>query len=465
MGAILAAIAPRVVCPTAQRVLARRPELAERLAGNPHLSDEAFALVYPNAKVPVAIAKELVTRSVLSDGQFAHVLAVEKRSSVLAALVERVPVTPERLDALLVASAFTTAVADRIVAMYSERLSLEWLASAADRVEGMARLAQWWRDPSSATDDHIGEKLRTYPQWAGKVTGETGHFVTWLLATRPGAIHGAARSEEPRVRTWAAGCRHLTAVDDQLAVADLIGIDPDVRQPTAWVDEHAWTLMALVNNPVVGNDIVHLGAKVLAAASEPNHRFDPQRRLGAHPVPIATAYEAIDDTVLLSWALNRSLPNARYNNAGRPWDLPALLSNPNLTTRDLLYVWQRLAPDGGWGSEPLAEPAVADAFNTALSRFPSLEADYGVRPLTGIHPTWVEYPEREQPVPLEDSFIDVGGAKPARFVEYSPDDALRYLERELADDEEAWLFALGMLESGFTGTTSDLVVVTRASCA
>lgn len=468
-GEALRSIAADTVHPVAQRVLAQNPSLADHLAGNHHLSDETFVRLYPNARIPVGRAKRLVARDGLTDAQFAHVLKVEKRASVLITALDDARLPDAWMDAMLDAPAFTRAVADRAVAAYGPALQAAWVRAAADKVGGLARLTVWLQEASSVTDEQVAAALADLRPWCAS-PAQDKHVKTaivWLLATRPGAIAGAARSTDPRVRQLAAGCRHLTDPDDQLAAVGLA--DADGLDLGEW-QMHA--LRALVWNPVVGNDMVHHVTPTLQAlerdAGEPNV-FHPAKRLRTHPVPVTVPYEELDDPVLLAWVLTRSLPRYGYDgdrfNAGRPWDLTAVLSNPHLTAMNLLHAHRRLVPDNGTAWH---DPRVVEAFNTALAAHPVLVTDYGITPLQAP-PDPQPAPARTRGVPhVGEELLDAAADQPATGLRWIRTGGnvplLRYLERELDDaDQTVWQVALSLADTHFTGTMADLVTVARAT--
>jgi len=200
-GEALRSIAADTVHPVAQRVLAQNPSLADHLAGNHHLSDETFVRLYPNARIPVGRAKRLVARDGLTDAQFAHVLKVEKRASVLITALDDARLPDAWMDAMLDAPAFTRAVADRAVAAYGPALQAAWMRAAADKVGGLARLTVWLQEASSVTDEQVAAALADLRPWCASPARDkhVKTAIVWLLATRPGAIAGAARSTDPRV--------------------------------------------------------------------------------------------------------------------------------------------------------------------------------------------------------------------------------------------------------------------------
>lgn len=448
VGYILDELPKNTASPAAQEHFARLTDRRKLLYRNEHLTDAVFADLLGQAKprIPISDAKELVTRNVLTDAQFDTLLTVESRASVIQTYVSRYRQPRERLDAILGCKALSRSLSDSIISDYSEILDLEWFRTAADKVGGRARLELWLRAPQEFSDDAISAALEPF---AG-LTFDRG-LIVQLLADRPGVIAGAARSANPKVRTAAAGCRHLTAVRDQLACVDLTDVEPGHIQPTKWIVDRGYSMMALANNPVVGNEVVRRVAEQLEQHPDYDFQHSAERRLARHPEPVTALFEEETDKSKIGWLLTRSLPSDNKPE-GRYFDLLAVLSNSNLSEGEVARALQKIAAYGS-GHEAV------DALEAHLARFPDLgsvppEARPSVRP-----PDAPE--ERSEPWgPVDES-------TPTMPVHHLANNgpALRYVEQELDQSPAAWATALSLLDTGFTGSVGDLVLVVKATLA
>lgn len=441
--------------PAAQLVLSRDPALVRSLTQNPFLSDAMFAALYPNKKLPVADAKQLVSGNYLTDQQFEHVLAIETRATVINAMLASSDVPPaDRLDKLLQSKAFSRQVSDKVVSDNNWHLSLAWVRAAALAVAGRARLELWLRSPADFTDAEIAAQLEVYSTWGPQPDGAR---LVQLLADRPGVIAGAARSDSPKVRTWAAGCRHLTRPADQLAVAYLDESIPASQRGSEWIDAHVFTFLALANNPVTSIDVIERCNEHLLLATDMEKRTSASRRLAKRPGPVTNSYETETDMFKVAWLLERCLPNSE-GEGGRDHDLVAVLANPNLTPAEVLFAHRRLT---SWATQ-----TTAVAFDKLAARFPDFVQDRGIGKLaapdtgTPVAPT---PPQRTAPWTSVHAALTAGSRPAAQVRNNGPE--LRHLEQHLGESETAWMAALSLLDNGFPGTVAELVMVAQAAAA
>lgn len=449
MGALALDLAGKVTNPTAQQVLLKDTRYRQPLMRNPWLTDEAFAQLYPNRKTKVADAKTLLARR-LTDVQFDHVIGFESRSSVLERMFHDGLLSSRRMFAYLRSAGSSTKVVDSLIDRCNLAIPTEWVREAGQKLGGQARLEAWLREPDSYTDTQIAEELENYSQWGAKWASLRLQLV---LATRPALIGAAARSEHLPVRSAAAGCRHLTELDDQLATLGITALDQHGQVKD--LEDIAFLIVALTHNPVVGNDVVQVCDTLLRRLRDPEKVDGATQRLARHPHPVVEPFEEVRSPEQLGWLVSRCLPWG--SKPGRPADLRALLDNPNIGYPELTTITRRLRD-----AERYPAPDILVKINTLRGKFEELR---DAEPLEVPTDLWA-FPSADQPPEQVNGSADLypkSAPTTPDILRYSPH-AVRLLERELGDNPLGWQVVFDTADA-FTGSLHDLITFANVTTA
>lgn len=477
-------IASRTTSRVALEVALNTPELFESAVANPSLPEDIWAALLAAKKKPtVKVAKSLVDRP-LSATMVDHLIATETRVNVLSAGLGWADPSLDQLTALLAGKSFTASFAEKLITDFSDVLTLDWLEQAAAKVGGAARTEFWLRAPDRVTDEEVNAFLEDYENW-----GPAWDTSRWqrLFATRPGVLAGGARSSSLRVRTAAAGCRHLI---DPALQRELAGLnDPEAASadtaPNDWIDERAMVWTALVYNPTCDLDVVRDLQPFMQRCEEWNTREGPANRLARQPFRLDTPFEEVTDPVMRAWLIRRTVPN-QNKPAGRSYDMGALLSNPHLSEGEVETIFRSLREHIDAVSDfreqllPLAHkyPAVAAGTGLSVEEMTEKLARYDG---PGLDDTEIRRGRLDQFVsdnavrpPEPRAFADIErehtvGRAPLSTLQAwygSLDDVVSYLDAAVTPSADAWFVLFQLLGAGsFSGTSKDLAVVVNATAA
>lgn len=447
--------------PFALGVALALPKLRLTAVNNPALTSEQWHGLYTAKRKPaVPLARALVSRR-LTPEQLDHVLAVEQRPSILAvALKENAP-TRSQLHALLDNPGVSPALLDAVLTKHPSVIDLDWLRRA-DRMNlgnSSIRLAHYLHAGDTVTDDEIADALLTYSAWGAE--WDTERLQT-LFATRPGVLRGAVRSDEPKVRTAAAGCRHLTDPDLQRQCAYLDtdeGRSPDLAS-IQWIEKREFVWVALVNNPACDLAVVEACDPLLKRSLDTSKANHAANRLRYHPHQLTGSFEDEADPTVIGWLIKRTMPT-ESKPRGRELDLHALLTNQHLSEGDVWAIMQKMRPF----LYAELDPATREVLDSLMRRYPKVAVDCGFNAqewLESFRPGESSY--YTEPAPRDVTAEHLAEAASCKLGDWKlegfPQRTVCYLELNLSENELAWRFLLSALDSQtFTGTLGELVVV------
>lgn len=304
------------------RHFASRPSFRAHLRLNQFIPEDVWIGLY-DKKLTADEAWRMIDRP-LTDEQIDHVIATEKRSSTLEALVTNhlAARTPERLEKI----AEKCASSDLAAMLISAGVDPKAWPKVQASLRGVDKLTFVCFSPASlVSDDELVEALRTIDSWWGKNRSyhERKTALTYVIHTRPHLIPRLAARPVPEALSSAlAASRLLVDADQQLAVLGL-----DSAPPYTGVDAvNRYVALSLVNNPVVYPSVLE------AVKDHPDWevRSAVKRVQTSGNMRISVPFEQVSDPMQLSRLLRRAMPN-QYNPVGRPFDLVALAHNPNIT--------------------------------------------------------------------------------------------------------------------------------------
>lgn len=444
----VARLASLTVSRAAQEAALAREGLRPQVLTNPSLDTGLLRRLLAEPKLSVADAKALVGRR-LPQEVFQQLLATEKRQGViLESFKSNIP-TLEDLHVLLENRALAKDKLVTHVAKHFEGVvDVDWLR-AAGQVSGRARMMYWLAAPGETTNEEISAALAEFTSWGPEWPGE---LLSPLLADRPALLPAAARSDSLKVRTAAAGCRHLTDPGLQRQLAEL---DSGVDFATAsgqWLEERKFIWVSLVCNPACDMAVVRELRPVFdrLGYDSGEHYW---RRTTYQDFQLASTYQDEQDPRVLEWLIRRTLGSSKL----RWWDFPALAANPHLGEAEAFAICHRLREHLPGGLEaPVAKAALG-----LLDRFPAEFADAGI--------TREDIIQRPAPLPRASALLDPQprqfgpedlakfGTEPLAVFRGWREEALtRYLESALNDTPQAWTLVMSLLEDGFDQTLADL---------
>jgi hypothetical protein len=320
---------------TCQRLLAIREDMHQHLSCNPDLNEQVWFTLWGRTRPDLEQAKMLVARN-LSKDQRELVLTKETRSKVMDAFLAHNPLSRE--DQLKVAAK------PKVAGLLLEH---RWLdpdirKQVALKVRGSALLEDMATAPDgSYTVDELRDLLLTYPSWVlgeSKSRRTTGRyrFLRILFGRYPALIseifdsrlRGGELYEE--LATSAAGSANL----DPISAAKLAHIGPDGQCD---FDDYAlmtmkYRLLALLANPRCPHSV----AKAVAAAANVNYDIAKAGKVRLEKPEIGCAISQIEDAVVLTWLVKRSLPYSGEHGyrPSRPVELIELACNAHLGEED-----------------------------------------------------------------------------------------------------------------------------------
>lgn len=453
LGSTLIKMAP--LSAAAQRAALGVPELHEDLAANRSsvlLEDVWFDLWPAKPKISAEQAGCLAGRP-LTDQQIAHVLANERRSTVISALLHANlgRLTAEQLFELLATKAVAKAAAKVVLAAQD---SSPELVAASVKILGGVPLLDWMR-PENCSDDEVASLLDTFADWAPRPSRSRSRALTRIAAERPALIGHFAGSEALALKQAAAGSRHLRAEDDQWTLIG--GTEPEFAAAREW----NYILLALVNNPVCHRTVIEATAWAAAKSTDLYQVVDSARaRLAAFAVKptVTEGYDTVSDPDVLDWLISRSVPRMGWDGQeiqGRPFDMVALAANKSLSPAQARRLYDALSD---WGIVYALGEQIAALGAQLAELHPDL--DNGQRLDGRIRdepPPHVEPPARPLTLPDDIDSFTVGGLAAGR--------AAAVVRQRLAEQlvtEDQWRVALGIIESASEMSITDFVGAVRA---
>ena len=337
----------------AQRALADdsalRPALAANIALDPELAIELAYTKGTAIKTSVA----LLNRPGFSRENIEKILELSSKIPTRAlkafAVLYHDHLTPEDVEVL--AARGKGAVPDPNILNRPARMT------AARIVGGKAWLSVML--DNLVDIEEMRTSIETVDQWYPDTakTQSSGEFGL-LLARHPDLVSIAIDSACKGLLMAAAGCRSLTS--DQ------------ARALLNKADQYM--IMALVNNPVVPDDVVEEAKTIAESSGWTESVLSAQGRQRKYAQHVCVPFDKIEDVQQLSWLMRRTLPND-FRPAGRLGDLPALLAAPGWTTdldllRQLLMGFRWL-PSWDLDRNPNLVPALEDL----LGRLSGIELD------------------------------------------------------------------------------------------
>lgn len=313
---------------------ADRPALSGLLRQNPYLPEPIWIQLYE--KGIDSHAASTMIDSALSEAQIDHVIAVEKRASLLVQLLggHEAARTPDRLVAIA-AKCGSQKLAETLLDAGLDEAHWHLIEAKFDPATKLAHAC--FND--DLDDAALVEMLSTIDTWWGKSRRYQVRKLAldYVLNTRPQLVAQLAVTPVPAGLTSAlAQSRHLLDEDQQWAVVHATATN---REPARHCDK--FTAFALINNPVCHATVVreferHDDYEVVDAALRIT---DNGNR------PIETPFEEVTDPMQLMRLIRRCMPN-QYKPVGRPWDLLALANNPAVTGETADKIASTLATDG-----------------------------------------------------------------------------------------------------------------------
>lgn len=391
----------------------------------------------PRPRIPEATA--LVERP-LTGEQINWVLAQETRQKVLAKMVRANDLDDDQHLRLLCIRPTGPVAAALLERAETCDFGLRDLLEAAGGIDWL-----WWcanADPTHlstvvATDllhDADGE----FNLPGIRARSRMSRLLAWWLGRRPDLIEAAVESPSVRVRTAAAGCRHLT-VPLARRVVRLDGTTEEFGTS----EELSPMWLAWAYNPVVPLELVDEHATRSQSWEVRNaHNGRAARDRDAITVP----YDQITDRATLEWVIHRSLPKENLDTGrlttAKLHDLVALAGNPML--RD-----ETLPPEL---VRRLIEQLRHDPGITRLDEINQARQRAGAEPVRRDQQGWLDF--------------DV---EPENLARFNPDgpvrgqdpEALAWVGTRFGADPTAWELLFSIAD-GFEGTWAELVELTQA---
>jgi len=340
---------PEDVAEICQRSLATREEMHPHLALNAELTPAVWYLIWGAKRPEASIAKGLVARE-LDAGQRALVITRENRIGVLREFLEHNELTLEEQQLL-------SGKANAAELLLKHRwVDTDLRKPLALKAKGVALLKEMALAPDATfTVEELTALVRTYPTWITDETDErerglgARHRMLRILfgrhprliesvldAIEAGDITAGRRCDD--LLTAAAGSANLGSAE----AARIARVTDGVCGLTG--DELAarhYCLMALVNNPRCPLEVVGaVDDRVDPRYGSSDLRRACERRTQRAAYPQVTGpFAEVEDDVVLTWLVNRSVPGVNETTGrtrpGRPIEMLDLAANPHLDA------WQR----------------------------------------------------------------------------------------------------------------------------
>ena len=289
------------------------------------LSDTQIERLWRTKKKDVATASALASRP-LRGAVRTHVIAKERRVRVLGGFLAHNTLSFDEASLLLswpkvyrMALAVSQACVDSrlqeiVRPLLRDSDLLRWLVHNAETIE-----AADVTDILSSFDTHVSRRF----SWR-----EVAHHLRAVIECWPECVSAVLHKLTPEsvigngarvVLSSLAGSRHLNREADQEILVDL-----------AW--DQPYTMLAFVNNPRVGQEILDV---VLSKKVTADVRLAVDWRRVRRDWSITDAFEQVSSSRDIQWILRRS------SGPGKPTrleDLLALLSNPNLSNEEIATI-------------------------------------------------------------------------------------------------------------------------------
>lgn len=454
------------VADVVEPLLLARPALAGSLAQNPHISETTWYRLWPaKPRPPVTVCSALAGRE-LDSARRRYVIEHDTRVQTLKALIEANRLEPDEQRQLLASKGAGGQIAGLLCKQ-------DWLdptlaKQVAEAAGGWVYL-EWLSKstPDQISDEEAAAFLANYRTWEPEKVSykERSSGLKRLLARRPTLMAAAAVADQhDAVLTAAAGSRHLTRLEWQLAVA---GITPgDSPRPPEWLGERKFTMLALVNNPVCLAEVLAEVERQLVGGDY--HMLDVVRsirfRASMSRHTVTQPYNEISDPEILKWLVHRAQPfqdgETGKVRPGQPYDLPVLAANPHLAPehvegiRSGLSAWVAIDALGAEGVE--AARATLASCHPGLFAGPIEQAPPEERAAVSEH----REEDLEAKLARAATAAKVrcndgrwGWGRPAHWIDY--------VEHHLGASHEAWDSFLGLVDT-FEGTFAELVEIVLA---
>ena len=452
-------------------VLAKEPEFGPALAQNKRLSHAGWADLWPKQRKSLDSAVSLVSRS-LNEEQRRLVLAKERRAKVLTSYIQyNQPTSKEDVDAILGASTAQQVLSDLLAVV--EKMTTPEAADLHDyigrQLTGIAALC-WAATtaPDRVSDAEVLTILDTMSEWWGKskAFGRRAAALRQLFDTRPSLIDPAVHDgADESVLTAISGCRHLASPEVQ---ARLIGLDPETHELVGPLKGSKYGLLALANNPRTQQFVL---TALVKHSIEGDVGESVSRRRGAGRPTVETAFEDVEDQMILAWLIKRSAPFwSSYTNEtspGKPFEVAALAANTHLADEQALQVAKALNTD-----------SVDDALGTVRAnallalmkeRYPDLPEDLtaprSLEPVEVLMHNIAEDPMSDEAI---DALVLETKENPVHYVlrryGYTSDRRIafdRALTEDLGTDPRAWELLVKMVEAHYMEPLGSLAATCR----
>lgn len=406
---------PMLAC---TRALTRYPELQGQLAQNVNLPSPVWRQLW-GKRPELNRAIDLVSRQLPRPDRDV-VLSGETRSRVLCALIEHNVLSLDEQEDLLrtAPDAALSCLLEQSWVDPSLRVRL------ARHVGGLSLLSEIAYDTSGAfTDDEVSSLLDTFDTWVpeGRFR-ERSHLLKVLLFLRPSLVATAARSSVDSLVTAAAGSLNLSA--DLARV--IAGLDPASTLGDKDLVDRRFALLALVNNPVVGLDVVSevvARCEKVAGLEQVVSSYDRRKTRPG----LTVSYTEVSDPEQITWLVRRSLPS-EYHPA-RSMELILLAQNPHLDDAS------RVSVESAAITELYCDPRLGHALKDSLLTVPAFV------------PVVTELTEPVTAAPRKQRHASLWGPV-STFCQAA--------ELRLGGQAEQWEVAVGLLDE-FDGTVEDLL--------
>lgn len=449
------------------------PETANCIAKNPERSDAMFARLYMRAMQTKdsKLLTDLLSGG-LTENQLTFLFNNEHRVACYKEVFKHNALSPSQLMTWAESPKFSKPLARLVVQReqndYSWHSPSEaWLRAAQGKLTGLGKLLLWNAAPDVITDTDLAAALQHPETWEGHKIKDIGLRIPLLLQnllnTRPAIISGAVRSSLFWIRRCAAESRHLTQLEDQEEVTQLIALE-NKRHVTREDIQRFTEMTAIIDNPVTSEAVITRCLELLKRAD--NSYYQRASRVARYrPARISVPYEQITDADQIDGVISRVSRRAHLTG-----DLVPLLANPHVTPqqKDMMvaYLDERCSFS--------LQDEMATMGPEELGRFRKDTDRLLQLFLARYLPPWPARPEPEEPANSHqeamllhdvDAWLKKGEnlAWPTDVMRnYSTQwQAMDALSNSFGANHELWELAAA-LSSSFTGTVAELISAVHA---